>query len=285
MRPASVCAILFPLCSMLWGMATAGDFSGVYKAEDEPSLILKLQTQSDGSLTGTLSDPHMSQSLTARYQGLGFAGTIGKGEEAVPFVATVKGERLILEIGDPEDGEQVAFLRQTGAATAGAAADGERKVVINGHRLSAQELAQAEQTYGIRIPDADYWYDPVLGSWGVRGSPTLGFIAPGLRLGGGLQSDASGGGTGVFVNGRELHLLDLRALQQITGPIVPGRYFITAQGLAGYEGGPPQWNLGALVAQSQGGGGSWQTKFSSGISDGQTIGIFLPNGGIVSTGN
>jgi hypothetical protein len=114
----------------------------------------------------------------------------------------------------------------------------------------------------------------------------LGFTLPGLDLGGPLAADASGRGTNVFVNGRELHLYDVLALQQITGPILPGRYFITSQGLAGYEGGPPMWNIAAMAAQASGGGGSntWQSRMSSGFSDGPTGAVFLPDGGIVSTG-
>ena len=180
--------------------------------------------------------------------------------------------------------------RRQGATTPAAGATaGKRNVVINGQRLGDEELARAEQAYRIRIPDAGYWYDPVLGAWGPQGGPTMGFITPGLRLGGPLRIDASGGGTSVVVNGRVLHPYDLMALQQITGPIIPGRYFITAQGLAGPEGGPPMWNLAAMAAQAQGtGGGSntWQSRVtgSSGFSDGTTGAVFLPNGGIVSTG-
>lgn len=89
----------------------------------------------------------------------------------------------------------------------------------------------------------------------------------------------------MFVNGCELHPYDVLALQQITGPIAPGRYFITSEGLAGFEGGPPLWNLTAMAAQSQGGGSnSWQGRLSSGFSDGTTGAVFLPNGGIVGTG-
>ena len=152
--------------------------------------------------------------------------------------------------------------------------------------LSDIEVEEAQRAYGIRIPDADYWYDPILGAWGVIGSPTLGFIAPGLSLGGALPADASGKGTSIFVNGRELHRLDIAALHRITGPIAPGRYFITAHGLAGFEGGPAQWNLAALAAQSASGSSSWQSRTlgASGFSDGTTGAVFLPNGGIVSTG-
>ena len=69
-------------------------------------------------------------------------------------------------------------------------------------------------------------------------------------------------------------------------------YFITADGLAGLEGGPPLWNLAALAAQAQsqaqgGGSNTWQSRVTggSGFSDGTTGAVFLPNGGIVSTGN
>jgi hypothetical protein len=161
-------------------------------------------------------------------------------------------------------------------------------VVINGTTLSPAELTRVQGAYRIRIPPGDYWYDKVLGAWGGRGGPTMGFIAPALDLGGSLKADASGSGTSVFVNGRALHAYDLLALQQITGPIAPGRYFITADGLAGLEGGPPLWNLAALAAQSQGGGSNtWQSRVTgaSGFSDGTTGAVFLPNGGIVSTGN
>lgn len=116
----------------------------------------------------------------------------------------------------------------------------------------------------------------------------MGYIAPGLELGGPLRPDASGGGTGVFVNGRDLPPPDLLTLQQITGPVPAGRYFITAQGLAGYEGGQAWWDLSALAARSGGGGSNtWQSRITgaSGFSDGHTGAVFLPNGGIVSTGD
>lgn len=163
----------------------------------------------------------------------------------------------------------------------------QRMVSINGKPYSDAELQQLEASYRIHIADADYWYDPILGAWGVQGSPTIGFISAGLNLGGALRADASGGGTNVYVNGRALHPADLMALQQITGPITPGRYFITSQGLAGYEGGPPQWNLAAMAAQSgRGGSNTWQSSVTgaSGFSDGTTGAVFLPGGGIVSTG-
>ncbi|MBL8842428.1 MAG: hypothetical protein JNL90_12990 [Planctomycetes bacterium] len=160
-------------------------------------------------------------------------------------------------------------------------------MTINDRRLGDEELAQFEQAYRIRIPDADYWYDPVLGAWGGKGGPTAGLTLPGLDWGGPLRADASAGDTRVFVNGRELPRADLLALERITGPIVAGRYFITASGIAGFEGGPPLWDLNAMAAPAYGGGSNtWQSRIlgSSGFSDGTTSAVFLPNGGIVSTG-
>lgn len=265
-----------------------------YVAEGEPSVVLTFRESADGGITGTLSEGGQAMPLTGRRGGGGFSGTVGPAGGAMRFTAVEQGDRVTIEIGDPGQAERLTFRRApgggtvAGGGTTAGAPDGRRNVVINDKRLTDEELARAEQTYRIRIPDANYWYDRTLGSWGVKGQPTMGFIAPGLDLGGPLRPDASGGGTNVFVNGRELPPSDLAALQQITGPVPPGRYFITFQGLAGYEGGPAQWDLSALAARSGGGGSNtWQSRItgSSGFSDGTTGAVFLPNGGIVSTGN
>jgi hypothetical protein len=53
------------------------------------------------------------------------------------------------------------------------------------------------------------------GAWGIQGGPTLGFLQAGLAIGGALQSNALNGDTGVFINGRQLHRLDVVSLQQL----------------------------------------------------------------------
>lgn len=266
--------------------AFASDLTGRYVAEDASGAVLELQESANGDIFGTLSAPGQSLSLRGRRQGVGFAGAVGSGSESVSFVGAAGDGRIVLEFGAAAG--TMAFRKERVAATAATPATaGTRHVEINGQVLTDLELMRIESAYRIRIPDANYWYDPVLGAWGAKGGPTMGFLPPGLALGGPLRPDASGGGTAVFVNGRALHPYDLMALQQITGPILPGRYFITAQGLAGYEGGPPLWNLAALAARSQGGGSNtWQSRVTgaSGFSDGTTGAVFLPNGGIVSTG-
>jgi hypothetical protein len=121
------------------------------------------------------------------------------------------------------------------------------RVLINGTRLSDQVLDVITSTWRVRVADGDYWYDKTSGAWGLTGGPTLGFILANLNLGGQLREDASNGDTGVFINGRELHQIDVNALQQFT-PVWPGRYWVDARGMCGVEGNPtPLLNLAALA--------------------------------------
>ena len=124
-----------------------------------------------------------------------------------------------------------------------------RQVIINRGRVPDATLARLEAGSTTRIPDGRYWYDRVSGAWGLEGGHTRGFTTAGLELGGRLPADISGGGTGVFINGREIHPLDLAALQQLVGQVVPGRYWLDGQGYAGVEGGPAIANLMQVAQQ------------------------------------
>jgi hypothetical protein len=212
--------------SMMASSVSGADFSGRYVSESDASVVLTLEDRPNGVVAGTLSDAGLALPLNARRNGAGFAGTLGPTGQALPFNAFVDVDRVILEVGVPGATQRYAFKRAVAAAPAARTAAGSqnrRNVIMNGRRLSDDELRAIEQTYRLRIPDADYWYDRVLGAWGVRGGPTIGFIRPGLDLGGPMAADASGRGVGVFVNGRALHPIDVMALQAITGPIMPGR--------------------------------------------------------------
>jgi hypothetical protein len=125
-----------------------------------------------------------------------------------------------------------------------------RTVVINRVTIPPDTLRLLEQRFGTGIPDGRYWYDNMTGAWGVEGGPTAGFTLAGLSLGGPLRADASSGNTGVFINGRELHALDVLGLQRIVGVVYQGRYWVNAQGIGGIEGGPPMFDLRAMAAQS-----------------------------------
>jgi len=135
-----------------------------------------------------------------------------------------------------------------------------RSVTINGSRLDDEALRSLEGRFHTRIPEGNYWYDRISGAWGMAGGPTMGLTLAGLDIGGPLPAAASNGTTGVFINGRELHVMDVLGLQRITGMVLPGRYWIDGQGNGGIEGGPPLFNLRVLAEQAARGAGSlWST--------------------------
>ena len=150
-----------------------------------------------------------------------------------------------------------------GLAPAAALAD-QPGIVVNGQPLSIQEILD----YGVDLPPGRYWYDRVSGFWGVEGGPSVGQVMPGVPLGGALRADASNGDTGVFINGREIHMQELLELQQIFDEVPLGRYWLGADGVGGAEGGPASFNL--APAPSQAGGGGY---FEDNVAD-----FFIRNG-------
>jgi hypothetical protein len=129
----------------------------------------------------------------------------------------------------------------------------QREITFNGRTLSEHEwrtLQAVERKIGVRFPDGNFWYDNRSGAVGTWGGPALGFLMPELPLGGPMPAECSGGGTDVFVNGRELHPLEVAALSRI-GPVWRGRYWLDANGDYGLESGPRLGNLVA-IARRQG---------------------------------
>ena len=121
-------------------------------------------------------------------------------------------------------------------------------VLVNDVPLTPEQII----SYQISVPAGRYWYDPVSGLWGAEGGPSMGYIAPNLPLGGPLSADASGTGTGVFINGREIHTIEVMRLMEMFGtPIQPGRYWLGADGVGGVEGQPASFSL---APQQQGSG-------------------------------
>src|SRR5262245_54054203 len=138
----------------------------------------------------------------------------------------------------------------------------QRRITFNGGPLDQRGwlvLNQLEALARTRLPNGDYWYDPRSGVSGRWGGPAAVLLIPGLPLGGRLPANASGGGsgrlTGIFVNGRELHPDDVRALIALYGQAWPGRWWVDGYGNFGPEGGPPLGNLRQAAAASR--GGSW----------------------------
>ncbi len=126
-----------------------------------------------------------------------------------------------------------------------------RSVIINGKHLSDQDIDTLARTFQVQARDGRYWYDRMNGSWGREGGPAEGFIMAGLNLGGPLRADASNGDTGVFINGRQLHRVDVARLMQL-GPVYKGRCWMDAYGNIGLEGQPAFANIWIASAQAQG---------------------------------
>lgn len=155
-----------------------------------------------------------------------------------------------------------------------------RGIHFNGRPATARDveiLARYEAAWGVRVPAGHYWYDNVSGAAGQWGGPTRGFLAPGLALGGAqLPANASGGGhgmlTGVFINGRELHPLDVQGLSMMLGQAPwPGQWWVDGQGWFGMPGQPPIGNLMAIAAQRQSArGGKGQSYYKSDIGTGSS---------------
>jgi hypothetical protein len=136
------------------------------------------------------------------------------------------------------------------------------QVQINGRDLDAagqRALSALEMRIG-PVPAGRYWYDVHTGAAGRWGGPTSVFLAPGLALAGPLPAGASGGGhgrlTGVFINGRELHPVDVAGLSTF-GPVLPGRYLWDAAGNVRQESGPWLFNFHALRASQRAGASTY----------------------------
>jgi hypothetical protein len=109
-----------------------------------------------------------------------------------------------------------------------------KEIIINDEVVPAQTIAQLESTFKIKFVPGNYWYDRLTGAFGLKGGPCAGVGVAGLNIGGLLKSNASTGGTGVFINGRDLHTQDVLAFQTFM-QVIPGRYWMDAYGNFGYE--------------------------------------------------
>jgi hypothetical protein len=110
-----------------------------------------------------------------------------------------------------------------------------RAITFNGRSLTPdqqQRLEALERMYRVRLPDLRYWYDNHSGAVGLWNGPALAALPAGLGFGGPMPANASLGGTGVFINGRELHPLDVAGLSRIV-QVRRGRYWVDSSGYFG----------------------------------------------------
>jgi hypothetical protein len=136
-------------------------------------------------------------------------------------------------------------------------------IVVNGQALADATVQQLQQLYPVAIPAGRYWYDAVSGAWGRDGEPIAGQMVAGLTLGGPLAANASRGTSAVFINGRQITRGEKTYIEVLCQtPVIPGRYWITANGIGGYEGGPAIFNLAqcpGVPQPSRGGSSSSRT--------------------------
>jgi len=205
--------------------------------------------------------------------------------------------------GDAGGGEAATAVPAppSGAKDVEMTADGEAKaeqpaepeVVINGHVLSAQQLRDFAERYGVEPAPGDYWYDSMSGLYGAIGRSAAGFMLPGHDFGP-LPADASRGDTGVFVNGRMIPQDEHMVLNLIWRTYVqPARYWLDAWGNVGYEG--VEIPLGNLFVQIQsriqagGGGGDniWSSRYGAGnyTPDNSAGYVSVPGHGPIGYGN
>jgi hypothetical protein len=267
-------------------LAASSPFPGTYKGAD---VVLEIKETAAGQFAGTVASAGQVLRFAAREEEGALVGALNFGDEKIPFRMTLKGVTLTFASGE----ESQTLTRQEGApatnlkppalpgtaATNLAGARAEQVFRVNGVVLAEDRVRKFEQENKTRLPCGDFWYDKVSGGWGLAGGPTLGFTAPGLDLGGPLKADASRGNTGAFINGRELPMLDVLALQSLGVPVLQGRWWVDHTGNVGVEGNPQV--LGNLFQFSRGKGGSYQRATAGGYigGDGHTSYFFDPKSG------
>lgn len=156
---------------------------------------------------------------------------------------------------------------------------------VNRVELSPAQVARLEQRLDTQLIPGRYWYDRRSGLWGREGMPNAGQLPAGLPIDTPMPVDISGGGTGVYVNGREIHPREYYYLASVYGSVIPGRYWLDADGTAGFEGGPAAYNIfqarrGYNAATS--GGHNW--RGGSVIGGGGTTGFIGTDGTSVICG-
>jgi hypothetical protein len=178
------------------------------------------------------------------------------------------------------------------AATSAPQQQGRTGIFINGGEITPQQAQQLKATYGYLAPPGRYWYDARSGLFGVVGREAAGFMRPGHQFGP-MPPNASNGNTGVFINGREINMVEAAYCQRIFGAVYQGHWWLDGRtGNLGLEGNTmPVANVFAALQQaqrsSQGGSYSWHSNITgaSGGSSGGCSYVSIPGSGSVMSGN
>lgn len=251
----AVLAFAFP-----W-TATAQSFAGSYVFDASTGPVLLTLEETNGTVVGRIVEGTVAYRLQGQVAGTGITGMLRDGTgQMLGFTAERSGDGLQLRIAPfTPYGQFDAALAQTVTFTRRATAGG---VVVNGTKLTREQLATLQQRQQVPIPAGRYWYDAATGVWGYEGGPWAGAIEPGMDLPGPMPADISGGGTGIFINGREIHPKEQQDLLKLIGQTVPGRYWMDAKANVGREGEPAFLNLAALAKKAS--GNTYGSVYSSG---------------------
>jgi serine/threonine protein kinase len=162
-------------------------------------------------------------------------------------------------------------------------------IYINGSQLTSEQVQGLRATYGAVAPPGQYWYDTRSGLWGLWGHEAAGFIRPGHDFGM-LAENASNGNTGVFINGREINLVEAQYIQQAFGAVYQGRWWLDGvTGNFGLEGNPtPIANMTSAFRGGQQSGGDTGYRWRDGrgsvaASEGNCFIMSVPGANTVST--
>lgn len=271
----------FLLIALTGGQVSAAEYTGTYSIQSpDASIVLELQQADDGTVQGWLRGDEGDFRVTGQPEPPGISGIIANEDEQYGFTAQKKADGLYFRFFDVDDsgrpeysGTETLIFSAAGTSAArpvepAMAPDAPWQpspvgvphmqtggVIINRVPLEPARRAALEQQYATRLPDGRFWYDRRSGAWGMEGGPTLGFVAAEMDLPGPMPQDISGGGTGIVINGREIHPQDQMALMSVLGTTIPGSYWLDAQGNLGIQGGGVIVNL-AQAAQRSGAGGS-----------------------------
>jgi len=193
----------------------------------------------------------------------------------IKYLISLNGNLLIVIHTYKQTDDETAIIKIISARNQNPPAKSSKntKVIINGITLSDKEINQLQKTYNVKPLPGNYWYDKKSGLYGVVGYQAFGFMKPDHSFGT-LKENASNGNTQVFVNGRQLPQTEWGIWSQLLGYYIqPGRYWLHADGNAGYEGNPnPTENLYIAARRnayrnSGGGDNFWSTRFSAGNSN------------------
>jgi hypothetical protein len=188
-------------------------------------------------------------------------------------LACSKDSKTPAETAQASNAESPVQVSQSAPEAALSPAGNRTGVFINGREIGSDQVAALVSAYHSAPPAGRYWYDSRSGAWGVEGRETLGFILPGYDFGS-LAADASAGNTGVFINGREINMVEAANLQRIFGSVYRGHWWLDGRtGNFGVEGNPmPVGNLIAAIRGAQGGAGTGDNFWSSATARGNSSG-------------